>query len=138
MIDFSDFTICTYNYNDVSRLGPVSVQVRRYEDDCGETWLGKMVAHPNPVIFDVLGGIVFVWRGGAYIDYAPCDEDVATVVPHTLRYIDTINVWNYEAGKANLPYGPGPFARKIADIDGDGVYSVWGARTHHYGEFIIM
>lgn len=137
MIDFSDFTICTYNYNDVSRLGPVSVQVRRYEDDCGVTWIGKMVAHPNPVIFEVLGGVVYVWQGGAYIDYAPCDEDVATVVPHTLRYVDTFNVWDYEAGACTLPYGPGPFARWIAEIDSDGVYSVGEARDHHDWEFIM-
>lgn len=49
-----------------------------------------------------VGGLVFVWRGGAYIDiYAEQGFDVKD--PHNSQPpYEVINVWNYAQDRANI------------------------------------
>ena len=112
-ITFTDIFVGT------SETGTCQVRVRKYTSENGyERYLGQIIAHPTAL--GVLGSVAFDWGGGAYIDYAPCD-DILTADPTDLPYTDTFNVYDYEAGRANLDFTTMAFARFLANLDGDDV-----------------
>lgn len=57
-----------------------------------------------------LGSLLFTWSGGPYIDIHTLNQDGLFEISD-----QNINVWDYETGKARVPFTDKSFHRKVTE-----------------------